>query len=338
MRRLIWLTMLIPIPALAANPQVDMNSLAIEKLQSGQVILNSRIEALELTDPVPGPAGPAGPPGADGADGVDGVDGVDGMDGMDGMDGAQGSVGPQGPEGPPGGAPAGVSTAAAQIQTALDLTSGLRWLYADHYRKNGSYAMDNATAGAEPPGAWSNQYVEQAQVTVAGIEIFFRSSAAPEIANSRVYLLPNDPGSSVIWFDCIGDGITDAYLAELQCTFSDPPHEPTYSIRRQIDTGNDLVDQVNAKQLVEDFYNQNGFWPMDNTQVGLGPAIEYQNPYVFQLEVIGPGLIAVWFGDNAHPELKFQTLTWIPADNGSLIQWDCFSTIESRYLPAECHN
>ncbi len=332
MRGLIWLTLLLPIPALAANPQVEMNSLAIEKLKVEQVIQNSRINALELTDPVPGPAGPVGPPGADGADGIDGVDGVDGMDGMDG---AQGAVGPQGP---PGGAPAGVSTAAAQIQTALDLTSGLRWLYADHYRKNGSYAMDNATAGAEPPGAWSNQYVEQAQVTFAGIEIIFRDSAAAEIANSRVYLLPNDPGSSVIWFDCVGDGINDAYLAELQCTFSDPPHEPVYSIRRQIETGNDLVDQVDAKQLVEDFYNQNGIWPMDNTQIGLGPAFEYQNPYVFQLEVIGPGLITIWFGDNAHPELQFQTLTWIPLDNGSLIQWECYSGIESRYLPAECHN
>lgn len=297
MRRLIWLILLTPVSALAANPQVEMNSLNIEKLKTEQVIQNSRIQALELTDPVPGPEGPTGPPGADGVDGIDGADG------------AQGPVGPQGPEGPPGGAPAGVSTAAAQIQTGLDLTSGLRWLYTDHYRKNGAYAIDNATAGAEPPEAWSNQYVEQARVGINGIEIFFSGSAAPEIANSRVYLLPNDPGSSVIWFECIGDGINDVYLAELQCTFSDQPHEPTYSIRRQIETGNDLVDQVDVKQLVEDFYNQNGFWPMDNAQAGLAPPPEYQNRYVFQLEVIGPGMITVWFGDNAHPEIKFQTLT-----------------------------
>jgi hypothetical protein len=257
---------------------------------------------------------------------------------MDGMDGAVGSQGPVGPEGPPGGAPPGVSMAAAQIQTSLVLTSGLRWLVADYYQLNGYFAADNLTAGADPAASWSNKYVAGASIFNSGIEITFRNDAAPEIANAKVYLLPSDPGSAVIWFECIGDGITDAYLAELDCAFSDPPHEPLFSIRRQIETGADLVEQSNAKQLVQDFYNLNGYWPADNTQTGLGPSYEYQNRYVTQLDVVSIGLITVRFGNDVHISLQNQTLTWIPMDNGSSIQWDCYSEIPEKFWPLECRN
>lgn len=320
MRHLILLALLLPVPVLAVNPQIEQNSLEIEKIKNEQVIQNSRIKALELTDPVPGPAG------------------ADGMDGAVGPQGPEGPQGPVGPEGPPGGAPSGVSTAAAQIQSALDLTSGLRWLVADYYRLNGFFAPDNITAGAGPAESWSNKYVASANISTSGIQISFRDNTAPEIVNAHVFLIPTDPGSAVIWFDCLGDGITDAYLAELDCTFSDPPHEPLFTIRRQIETAADLVASANAKQLVEDFYNLNGFWPTDNILTGLGPSHEYQNRYVTRLDVANIGLITVTFGNNTHVSLQNQSLTWIPTDNGSSIQWSCFSEIEEKYWPLECRN
>jgi len=320
MRHLTWLALLIPVSALAVNPQTNQNTADIETIQAEQVVQDSRIKALELTDPVPGPAG------------------ADGADGIDGMDGAEGPQGPVGPEGPPGGAPPGVSLEAAQIQTSLDLTSGLRWLVSDHYRHNGFFAPDNATAGADPAATWSNNFVDNVSFNNGVIEITFRSDAAPAIANARVFLSPVDPGSAVIWFDCFGDGITDAYLAELDCAFSDPPPEPIFSIRRQIETSVDLLDQANAKQLVQDFYNANGYWPSDNFQLGLGQPYEYQNKYVTQLVVANTGLIAVWFGNDAHASIQNETLTWIPIDNGSSIQWDCYSNIPEKFLPLECRN
>jgi hypothetical protein len=320
MRNFIWLVLLLPVAVLAASPQTEQNSLDIAKIKAEQVIQDKRIKALELTDPVPGPAG------------------ADGMDGADGVDGAVGPQGPVGPEGPPGGAPPSVSGPAAQIQTALDLTSGLRWLVADYYRLNGSFAPDNLTAGADPAESWSNQYVTSANIFGGGIEIIFRDDAAPEIANARIYLFPTDPGSAVIWFECTGDGITDTYLAELDCAFSDPPHEPLFSIRRQIETGVALVDRSNAKQLVEDFYNLNGYWPADNSQTGLGPSYEFQNRYVTQLDVANIGLITLSFGNDAHVSLQNQTLTWFPTDNGSSIQWGCYSEIPEKSWPLECRN
>ena len=311
MRHLIWLALLLPIPVLSASPQTEQNTLDIAKIKVEQVVQDQRIEALELTDPVPGPQGPAGPTGPQG---------------------------PQGPEGPPGGAPPGVSAPAAQIQTALDLTSGLRWLVADYYRLKGTFAPDNLTAGADTAESWSNRYVASASIFNSGIEITFRDDAAPEIASARVYLLTNDPGSAVVWFDCVGDGTTDAYLAELDCAFSDRPHEPLFSIRRQTETGADLVERSNAKQLVEDFYYLNGFWPSDNTQTGLRSAYEFQNRYVTQLEIANVGLITVSFGNHAHPTLQNQSLTWIPTDNGGAIQWDCYSDLPEKFWPLECRH
>lgn len=326
MRHLVWLALLPPLSAFAVSPQTAQNTKDIAVLQAEQVVQDKRIKALELTDPVPGPAGPAG------------ADGMDGAVGPQGPEGPPGPAGPVGPEGPPGGAPPGVSTAAAQIQTALDLTSGLRWLVTDHYSRNGVFAADNAVAGATPPDTWSNRYVDNVLVYNGLIEIMFRDDAAPEIANARILLIPVDPGSAVVWFECAGDGVTDPYLAELDCTFSDPPHEPTFSIRSQVDSSENLIQQANARQLVQDYYNLNGSWPSSNAQVGLGLPDEYQNRYVTQLEVSSIGLITITFGNDAHPLLENRILMWIPIDNGSSIQWDCFSDVEARFLPFACSN
>jgi len=317
MRRLFWILLLLPLTAMAMDlqvkphDQVEQNTADIADLQEEQVVQNKRITMLELTDPVPGPQGPAGPQGPEGA---------------------------EGPPGPPGSAPPDVSIAAAQIQTALDLTSGLRWLVTDSYRLTGAFAADNAAAAADPPTTWSNNYVESATVYNGVIEIRFGEGAAPEIVNSWVYLIPTDPGSAAIWFDCIGDGTNEAYLAELRCIFSDPPHEPTASIRRQIETSVDLRDQADVRQLVEDYYNLNGFWPGSNAELGMGLAEDYRNRYVQLLEVSNIGSINVNFGDQAHTSIRNRMLTWIPIDNGSSIQWECASEIPLKYLPLECRN
>lgn len=325
MRYLMCLIISMPLSAMAGSPQTNQNTADIAALEAGQAVQDGRIIALELTDPVPGPEGPQGPAGTDGADGAIGPQGP------------EGPQGPVGPEGPPGGALPGVSTEAAQIQTSLDLTSGLRWLVADHYSHNGFFAFDNASAGADPATSWSNKFVSSSSVFNGVIEIVFSNDASPLIANTRVFLTPTDPGSAVVWFDCSGDGITDLYLAELDCAFSDRPHEPTYSIRRQVETSTDLLGQSNVQQLIQDFYNLNGFWPTDNFQAGLGAPNEYQNHFITQMIVTGNGEITMVFGNDVHATIFDQALTWTPIDNGGSIQWDCTSIdIPNKYLPTEC--
>jgi len=325
MRHLIFLMLLLPLSGIAANPQVKKNTADIAALQAEQLIQNKRIKVLELTDPVPGPEGPQG------------EQGIQGEQGLQGEQGIQGPVGPQGPEGPPGTVLPAVSTEASQIQTALDLTSGLRWLVTDHYSTSGQFAFDNASAGADPAESWSNKFVSSAAVVSGIIEIVLSNDASPLIANGRIFLVPIDPGSSVVWFDCTGDGVTDPFLAELDCAFSDKPHEPTYTTRRQVETSTDLLLQANAQQLIQDFYNLNGFWPMDNFQAGLGDPFEYRNNYVDEMLVTPGGEITMLFGNNAIALIYGQALTWTPMDNGSSISWECSSiNIPNRYLPLEC--
>lgn len=325
MRHLIFFMLLLPLSAIGDSPQVKQNTADIAVLQAGQLIQDKRIKALELTDPVPGPEGPQG------------EQGIQGEQGLQGEQGIQGPAGPQGPEGPPGAALPGVSTEAAQIQTALDLTSGLRWLVADHYSTSGQFAFDNASAGADPADFWSNKFVSSAAVVSGIIEVVLSDDASPLIANGRIYLVPIDPGSSVVWFDCTGDGITDTFLAEIDCAFSDKPHQPTYTTRLQVETSSDLLAQSNAQQLIQDFYNQNGFWPMDNFQAGLGDPFEYRNNYVDQMIVTPGGEITMLFGNNAIARIYGQALTWTPIDNGSSISWECGSiNILTTYLPLEC--
>ena len=233
---------------------------------------------------------------------------------------------------------AGLSTAAAQIQTGLDLTSGLRWLIADFYMDQGVFPLSNAELGAPSAIDWSNRFVLSAAVVSGGIiQIYFGNDADPLIANQSVSLIPRDPGSAVVWFECSGDGATDVYLAELDCAFSDAPYKPIYDIRRQIETAFDLLGQSDAQQSIQDFYNTYGLWPTDNSQASLGPPGTYQNHYITQLVVSGGGVITMTFGGWANFAISGGTLSWTPTDNGNSIQWTCSSPdIAAKYLPPVC--
>jgi type IV pilus assembly protein PilA len=234
-----------------------------------------------------------------------------------------------------------LSPEARQIQTALDLTSGLRWLVSDYYLHSGGYPANVDAVGAGPPAIWSNRFVASSDIENGGIiRILFDSEAAPQIANRTVILTPNDPGSGVVWFDCAGDGMTDVYLAELDCAFPEPPYMPFYAVRRQIETMHDLLDQSDAQQLIRDFYITNGAWPADNAQAGLSAASAYQNLYISRLDVAANGTIVLTFGgSHANSRIRGSTLSWTPQDNGASIQWNCSSAdIAGFYMPFECRN
>jgi hypothetical protein len=151
-----------------------------------------------------------------------------------------------------------------------------------------------------------------------------------------------DPGSGVLWFDCSGDAATDQFLAEVDCAFSDEPLEPHFTVRRQVNTSFDLLDQSNAQQLIQDYYNTFSQWPNDNTEAGLGPPNTYMNAYVSQLAVSSGGVITITFGgigNAAHPVLLNKSLSWIPQDNGNSIQWRCGSVdVDLIWLPPQCRN
>ncbi len=97
------------------------------------------------------------------------------------------------------------------------------------------------------------------------------------------------------------------------------------------------MDQSDAQQAIQDFYNLNGYWPFDNFEAGLGAPYGYANNYVTEMRVTAGGQIVMTFGNDASAFISYQTLTWSPTDNGNSIQWDCSSiNIQPKYLPVEC--
>ncbi len=230
----------------------------------------------------------------------------------------------------------GLSREAAQIQSALYLTSGLRWLVADIYDPVLNFPRDNIQAGAAPGADWSNKFVSGSFVRDGVIEITFSDAAAPAIANQIISLTPNVAAPGVVWFECSGDGVTDTYLAELDCAFADEPYKPVYDLRQQILTAFDLLEQSDALAILQDYRNTTGEWPMDNAQAGLHTPTGYRNQYIDQM-YFELGVLNVVFGGDAHPTLVGTILYWEPRVWVGSIQWNCgSSTILDILLPAYC--
>ena len=242
----------------------------------------------------------------------------------------------------------GLSREAKQIQTAFDLTSGIRWLIADHYRSTGRYPPDLGSVGATRPEDWSNKFVQDASIRPDGeISIYFRADAAPGIANTYVFLVPVTSGSGITWFDCTGNGNNDVFVAELDCTFSDLPYEPQHRIQQQVLTAFDLLEQSDARQIIQDFYNTNGYWPINNADAGLGAPNTYQNRYITELTLIDDDdfgysgfAISMTFGKSAAQEITGNTIIWRPITYGNSIEWECDGGIGLNthpiYLPIVC--
>jgi Pilin (bacterial filament) len=241
----------------------------------------------------------------------------------------------------------GLTPEAAQIQVAFDLTAALRWNIADFRADTGTFPVDNGQVYGESPYSWSNRFVDSAWILNGGrVDIIFNADTAPGIANGVVTLTPNDPGSGTVWFDCAGDAATAAYVAELDCAFSDPPNEDLYSAWRQVHTAMDLLANSGVQDKVQVYHKAYSTWPRDNAQAGLFPADTYRNKYVVRLAVSGDGTnestVSVTFGgDHCHAGLCGKALNWTPEDVGDAIRWTCSATpggIASRLVPPICRD
>lgn len=114
-----------------------------------------------------------------------------------------------------------------------------------------------------------------------------------------------------------------------------------YTKRARVAEGLSMVDGLKTQIL--EAYSANGKWPANNAEAGLAPATDLSGKAVTSIEVAaggtdGVGKIIITYNDKVGTGA---TVTLTAKDTGSgaltgVMQWNCTSSIEKRFLPPEC--
>ena len=130
------------------------------------------------------------------------------------------------------------------------------------------------------------------------------------------------------------------------------PAYQDYLIRAQVSEG--LVMASASKASVSEYYANNGSWPANNADAGLGSAADIQGKYVSAITVAGGG-ITIDYGNEVNQTISAAKVGLTPgaSDNGDVI-WRCgaganpsgwgsgtaatgaTTSIAGKYLPSSC--
>lgn len=108
-----------------------------------------------------------------------------------------------------------------------------------------------------------------------------------------------------------------------------------YTIRAQVAEGLALVGPF--KPAIIEYRNDNGTFPADNAEAGLGAPTDYAGRYVSYIRVDGP-VVSIRYGNEAHELINGRILTVTAVANPGSISWDCTSSgaISDNYRPSAC--
>ena len=109
----------------------------------------------------------------------------------------------------------------------------------------------------------------------------------------------------------------------------------TYSVRAQVAEGMALSAPLQA--AVAEYYNDQGAFPVDNTDAGALAANAYVGKYVAGVSVAG-AVISVQYGNDANAQINGETVTLTAVPSLGALSWDCASggVIDDTYLPQIC--
>ena len=112
------------------------------------------------------------------------------------------------------------------------------------------------------------------------------------------------------------------------------PAYQDYVARSQVSEG--LVLVSGAKPVIAEYYSNHGSYPT-SLDIGLNG---YVGSYVGTTTIGDDGAIIATFSDDAHRQLRGQTVTLTPEEveeTGNL-RWNCGSSVDSKFLPTSCVN
>ena len=112
------------------------------------------------------------------------------------------------------------------------------------------------------------------------------------------------------------------------------PAYQDYVARSQVSEGLTLVS--GAKPVIAEYYSNHGSYPT-SSDIGFNG---YTGSYVGTTTIGTDGEIVATFSDDAHRQLRGQTVTLTPEEveeTGNL-RWNCSSSVDSKFLPTSCTN
>ena len=112
------------------------------------------------------------------------------------------------------------------------------------------------------------------------------------------------------------------------------PAYQDYVARSQVSEGLTLVS--GAKPVIAEYYSNHGSYP-SASDIGFNG---YTGSYVGTTTIGANGAIVATFSDEAHKQLRGQTVTLTPeeVDETGNLKWNCSSSVDSKFLPTSCTN
>ena len=113
------------------------------------------------------------------------------------------------------------------------------------------------------------------------------------------------------------------------------PAYQDYTARAQMSEAITLAG--GAKTAVAEVWQTTGDWPTTNASAGLDAAANINGEYVAQVAVAGNGVITATMRGVAPVlnDIRGQTLTMTPTDQGGSISWGCVASVP-RLAPSAC--
>lgn len=109
-----------------------------------------------------------------------------------------------------------------------------------------------------------------------------------------------------------------------------------YAVRSQVGVGINLAS--GAQAAVTEYFQDQGAWPANNVEAGLGVPGSIRGKYITQVEITGAGLIQITYGNDVNIKILNAVLTMTPANNIGSVSWTCAgdATLVPKWLPSVC--
>lgn len=113
------------------------------------------------------------------------------------------------------------------------------------------------------------------------------------------------------------------------------PAYQDYTIRAQIAEG--IVLSAGARAALQDHFNENGTWPLNNVKAGLANLNDIRGKYVKSVKVKN-NEVEIMYGYDAHKIIFNKKITMTAQESFGVIRWVCASSglIPERHLPQGC--